>query len=111
MGGRGGFSGAESFSDVFGDVFGDIFGGGGGRQQRSSAQRGSDLRYNLELTLEEAVAGTDAKVRIPVLVAVMNVVVLVRKKALPSHLYDLSRPRPSQNATRILFGAANLPDL
>lgn len=66
-GGRGGF-GAESFSDVFGDVFGDIFGGGGGRQ-RSSVQRGSDLRYNLELTLEEAVAGTEAKVRVPVLVA------------------------------------------
>jgi molecular chaperone DnaJ len=65
-GGRGGF-GAESFSDVFGDVFGDIFGGGG--RQRSSVQRGSDLRYNLELTLEEAVAGTEAKVRVPVLVA------------------------------------------
>ncbi len=65
-GGRGGF-GAESFSDVFGDVFGDIF--GGGSRQRSNVQRGSDLRYNLELTLEEAVAGTEAKVRVPVLVA------------------------------------------
>ncbi|MGZ8190036.1 MAG: molecular chaperone DnaJ [Methylococcaceae bacterium] len=66
MGGRpGGFSGAEGFSDIFGDVFGDIFGGG---RQRSSAQRGSDLRYNLELTLEEAVAGTEQKIRIPVLV-------------------------------------------
>ncbi len=66
MGGRP--SGAEGFSDIFGDVFGDIFGGGGGRQ-RSSAQRGSDLRYNLEITLEEAVAGTEQKIRIPVLVA------------------------------------------
>jgi molecular chaperone DnaJ len=66
MGGRpGGFSGAEGFSDIFGDVFGDIFGGG---RQRSSVQRGSDLRYNLELTLEEAVAGTETKIRIPVLV-------------------------------------------
>lgn len=63
-GGRGGF-GAESFSDVFGDVFGDIFGGG---RSRSSVQRGADLRYNLELTLEEAVAGTEAKIRVPVLV-------------------------------------------
>ncbi len=61
-GGFGGF-GAESFSDIFGDIF------GGGRQQRSSVQRGSDLRYNLELTLEEAVFGTDAKIRVPVLVA------------------------------------------
>jgi len=65
-GGRHGGFGGESFSDVFGDVFGDIF--GGGRQQRSSVQRGSDLRYNLELTLEEAVFGTDAKIRVPVLV-------------------------------------------
>ncbi|MDD5578793.1 MAG: molecular chaperone DnaJ [Methylobacter sp.] len=64
MGGRGGFGG-ESFSDVFGDVFGDIFGGG---RQRSSVQRGSDLRYNLDLTLEEAVAGTETKIRVPVLV-------------------------------------------
>ncbi|MGR9052870.1 MAG: molecular chaperone DnaJ [Gammaproteobacteria bacterium] len=64
-GGAGGF-GAGSFSDIFGDVFGDIFGGGG--RQRSSVQRGADLRYNLELTLEEAVAGTEAKIRVPVLV-------------------------------------------
>ena len=68
MGGRGGggFT-AESFSDVFGDVFGDIF--GGGSRQRGGPQRGSDIRYNLELTLEEAVAGTESKLRVPVLVA------------------------------------------
>jgi molecular chaperone DnaJ len=61
-GGRGG--GAGGFSDIFGDVFNDIFGaaGGGGRQNR----RGADLRYHLDLTLEEAVAGTTAKIRIPV---------------------------------------------
>ncbi|MDO9105534.1 MAG: molecular chaperone DnaJ [Methylovulum sp.] len=66
MGGRPGGFGGEGFSDIFGDVFGDIFGAG---RQRSGVQRGSDLRYNLELTLEEAVAGTEAKVRVPVLVA------------------------------------------
>ncbi|MCX7097307.1 MAG: molecular chaperone DnaJ [Methylococcales bacterium] len=67
MGGRpGGFGGGEGFSDIFGDVFGDIFGGG---RQRGNVQRGSDLRYNLELSLEEAVAGTETKIRIPVLVA------------------------------------------
>ncbi len=66
MGGRPGGFGGEGFSDIFGDVFGDTFGGGG--RQRSNAQRGSDLRYNLELTLEEAVAGTEQKIRIPVLV-------------------------------------------
>jgi molecular chaperone DnaJ len=67
MGGRGGGFTSESFSDVFGDVFGDIFGGGG--RQRGGPQRGADIRYNLELTLEEAVAGTEAKIKVPVLVA------------------------------------------
>ena len=65
----GGAHGAESFSDIFGDVFGDIFGGGGrGGGRGSYAQAGSDLRYNLELTLEEAVAGTEARIRVPVMV-------------------------------------------
>ena len=63
-GGAGGFGGAEGFGDIFGDVFGDIFGGG---RHRSNVQRGSDLRYNLELTLEEAVAGTEVKIRVPVM--------------------------------------------
>ena len=52
--GGGGFGGGADFSDIFGDVFGDIFGGGRGRQR---AARGADLRYNMELTLEEAVRG------------------------------------------------------
>ncbi|WP_339801020.1 molecular chaperone DnaJ [uncultured Marinobacter sp.] len=61
--GGGGFgAGSGSFSDIFGDVFGDIF-GGGGRGGRSS--RGSDLRYTLELDLEEAVKGTTVKIRVP----------------------------------------------
>ncbi len=62
--GAGGFG---SFSDIFGDVFGDIFGGGGGRQQRGGPSRGSDLRYTLELDLEQAVKGTTAKIRVPTL--------------------------------------------
>ena len=67
--GGGGFhGGAGSFSDIFGDVFGDIFGGGGGRS-RSRVQRGADLRYNLELDLEEAVKGTSVKIKVPTLVA------------------------------------------
>ncbi len=61
MGGAG--AGASNFSDVFGDVFGDIFGGaGGGRGQQ--VRRGADLRYNLELTLEEAVHGTSANIEV-----------------------------------------------
>lgn len=61
-------AGAGSFSDIFGDVFGDIFGGGGGGRGRTSAQRGSDLKYNLELTLEEAVRGIEKTIRVPTLV-------------------------------------------
>lgn len=65
-GGFGGGASAADFADIFGDVFGDIFGGGrrgggGGRQ----AQRGADLRYNMELTLEEAVRGVSREIRIP----------------------------------------------
>ena len=68
-GGPGGFgAGAGNFSDIFGDVFGDIFGGGGGRG-RNRAYRGSDLRYNMELSLEDAVAGTTVKIKIPTLVS------------------------------------------
>ncbi|MEM9100975.1 MAG: molecular chaperone DnaJ [Pseudomonadota bacterium] len=62
MGGGAHGAGGASFSDIFGDVFGDIFGGsrGGGR-----SQRGADLRYNMELTLEEAVRGVSKKINIP----------------------------------------------
>ncbi|TLF53690.1 molecular chaperone DnaJ [Halomonas urmiana] len=58
-------AGAGGFSDIFGDVFGDIFGGGGGRRHPNAPQRGSDLRYNLELDLEDAVAGTSVDIRVP----------------------------------------------
>ena len=62
--GPGGFGGGASFSDIFGDVFGDIFGGGRG----GGARRGADLQYNLEIDLEEAVAGTTVKIRVPTMV-------------------------------------------
>jgi len=65
FGGAGGFGGG--FSDIFGDVFGDIF-GGGGRSGGRRVHRGADLRYDLSLTLEEAVAGKEVKIRVPSLV-------------------------------------------
>ncbi|WP_017445655.1 molecular chaperone DnaJ [Gayadomonas joobiniege] len=65
MGGGHGGAGAQDFSDIFGDVFGDIFGGGGGGGRRQRAQRGSDLRYNLELSLEDAVRGKDVEIQVP----------------------------------------------
>ncbi len=66
-GGAGGFGGGADFNDIFGDVFGDIFGGGGGRGSR--ARGGSDLQYNLELSLEESVAGIEKSLKIPTQVA------------------------------------------
>ncbi|MGZ5146003.1 MAG: molecular chaperone DnaJ, partial [Burkholderiales bacterium] len=63
-GGPRGAEGFGGFSDAFGDIFGEIFGAQrGGRG--SGVYRGADLRYNLELTLEEAARGTEAKIRIP----------------------------------------------
>lgn len=64
MGGGGGHS-SDSFSDVFGDVFGDIFGGGGGGGRRSQVTRGADLRYNLDMSLEDAVSGIETKIKVP----------------------------------------------
>ncbi len=55
-GGFGGFHGGADFGDIFGDVFGDIFGGRGHRAQRRE-MRGSDLKYEIEISLEEAVQG------------------------------------------------------
>lgn len=62
MGGGAGFGG---FADAFSDIFGDIFGGGG--QRRDRVYRGADLRYNLEISLEEAARGSETKIRIPTL--------------------------------------------
>ena len=63
QGGGAGFEG--NFSDIFGDVFGDIFGGSRGRSDGVS--RGSDLRYNLNLSLEQAVNGDSVEIQVPVL--------------------------------------------
>src|SRR5216684_2065501 len=53
--------------DTYGDFFGfeDLFGGSGGRRGRSRAQRGSDLRYDMSLTFEEASAGVTTKIKLP----------------------------------------------
>ncbi|ALE03322.1 molecular chaperone DnaJ [Bartonella ancashensis] len=60
----GGFSTSGGFSDIFEDFFGDIM--GGGRRRRSDGhERGADLSYNMEVTLEEAFAGKTAQINIP----------------------------------------------
>ena len=60
---------ASAFSDVFEDLFGDFMGGRGGGGGRSRAQRGSDLRYNLRVTLEEAYTGVQKTINVPTSVA------------------------------------------
>ncbi|KEY91702.1 chaperone protein [Candidatus Photodesmus blepharus] len=65
--GGSGFSSQGDFGDIFGDVFGDIF-GGGRRSQSRAQQRGADLRYNIELSLEEAVRGVSKEIEVPTLV-------------------------------------------
>ena len=68
MGGGGFGGGGGGFSDAFGDIFGDVFGGGGGRGGRGGGpqvHRGADLRYNLEISLEQAAHGFDTTIRVP----------------------------------------------
>jgi molecular chaperone DnaJ len=64
MNGGGGFGGAGGFADIFEDIFGEMM--GGSRQRRSGGrERGADLRYNMEITLEEAYTGKTAQIRVP----------------------------------------------
>ena len=67
FGGFGGGAGFEGFSDSFEDLFDSFFGGGGGgrsRQQRSGARQGEDLRYDLDITLEEAAKGISKNIEV-----------------------------------------------
>src|SRR3954452_16626142 len=64
--GGGGHGFGADFGSTFSEIFEDLFGMGGGRRGRSSGRmRGDDLRYNMEITLEEAYSGKTAQIRIP----------------------------------------------
>jgi molecular chaperone DnaJ len=68
MGGGGGFGGADfgaSMADIFEDLFGDFMGRRGGGGGGGGRGRGSDLRYNLEITLEDAFRGKTAEIKVP----------------------------------------------
>ncbi len=62
-----GFSGFQGFDDIFssfGDIFEDFFGMGGRQQGRSATRRGTDLRYDMSITLREAAFGIEKKISI-----------------------------------------------
>jgi molecular chaperone DnaJ len=61
--GAGGFGFSGGFADIFDEMFGEFMGGAGGRGQRTT--RGADLRYNLEISLEDAFTGSSTQVRVP----------------------------------------------
>ena len=66
--GPGGFGGGgfnSDFAEAFGGIFGDIFGAAGGARGRSNAFRGADLRYNMEISLEQAANGFATDIRVP----------------------------------------------
>jgi len=64
-GGPGGPGFGADFASTFADIFDDLFGMSGGRRRGSGRERGADLRYNMEISLEEAFAGKTAQIRIP----------------------------------------------
>ncbi|NLJ52153.1 MAG: molecular chaperone DnaJ [Alcaligenaceae bacterium] len=65
MGGMGG-AGFDDLGDIFGNIFGDIFGQGGGQRQGGPrVTRGADLRYRMDITLEQAAEGYKTEIRIP----------------------------------------------
>ncbi len=64
QGGGNGFGGGAAFSDIFEDIFGEMM-GGRGRRGSSGRERGSDLRYNMEVSLAEAFSGKTAQIRVP----------------------------------------------
>jgi molecular chaperone DnaJ len=63
--GQGGHGFGADFASTFADIFDDLFGMTGRRGRASSRERGADLRYNMEITLEEAFSGKTAEIRIP----------------------------------------------
>ena len=65
MRGGPGPEGFGGFADAFGDIFGEIFGQQGRGNRANGVFRGADLRYNLELSLEDAARGAEVKIRIP----------------------------------------------
>src|SRR5258706_5992678 len=91
-----GAAGMGGFGDIFSDIFGEIF-GGGARGGRSTVFRGADLRYNLEISLEQAAHGLETKIRIPRMTACETCKGNgARARSQPPTLPSLRRARPGR---------------
>jgi curved DNA-binding protein CbpA len=100
--------GAADFSDIFGDVFSDIF-GRGRRGGRGQVFRGADLRYELDLELEEAVFGDTVTIDVTAPRAVRGVPRQRSRAGLRARdLSDLRRPRPGAHVSGLLLARADL---
>ena len=101
------------FADSFGDIFGDIFGGGGrGRASGPQVYRGADLRYNLEITLEQAAHGFDTTIRVPSWDKCDTCHGSGAKPGTsPTTCTHLRRPRPGAHAAGLLQHPADLPEM
>ncbi len=102
-------AGFGNFADAFGDIFGDIFGGG---RSRSNVYRGADLRYNLEISLEDAARGTETRIRIPAMEECTTCHGTGAKPGTsPTTCPDLPRTRAGPDAAGLLLDPADLPAL
>ena len=102
---------AASMSDIFDDLFGDMMGGRRGRQS-GGRERGADLRYNLEITLEEAFRGKTATIKLPTSFDLRGLRRFGRPRRLEADdVQDLRGPRPRSRAAGLLRHRAHLPDL
>ena len=111
MGGGAAHGFGNDFGSAFSDIFEGIFGMAGGRRS-GGRERGADLRYNMEITLEEAFSGKTAQVHIPTLDDVRGLFGHGREGRLEAEeLRDLRRRRPHPPRAGLLPGGAHLSDL
>ena len=110
--GGGGPGFGAGFASSFSDIFEDLFGMAGQRGRGGGRERGADLRYNMEITLEEAYIGKTAQIEIPVSVTCE---VLLRHRRQGRHqaedLLDVRRRRPGAAGAGFFHAGANLPGL
>ena len=111
----GGFPGdfGASMSDIFDNIFGDMMGGRRGTSQsRGGRERGADLRYNMEITLEEAYNGKTAEIVVPTKITCKTCAGSGSKPGSSlKTCADLRRPRPRPRGAGLLLDRAHLPDL